>query len=272
MTNTNSSCTGNPENFDLEDSLLELECPIAPLYKIRSKMGETSWLIDKLFPENNITLISGAKGMYKTYFAWGLAVSVCIGDNFLGRRTKERRVLLIDRENPENVIKRRSYQLGAPEELYIWSSTINHNAPPPRMDNPRGLAHYLRLSKLNQPNPVFIFDTLSQFHSREENSNTEMQLVMQNFKMLRDSGATVILLHHCGLPLAGDRPLKSRGASAIEDQSDNCYIMHKTANRTVKLYCDKNRLEDVNTLTLKLEGYDGNLHWWDASVDNEEEF
>lgn len=70
---------------------------------------------------------------------------------------------------------------------------------------------------------LVIFDTLRRFHTGEENDNGEMSALIGQFeRLVKETGAAVLLLHHAGkntTDLKGNSLPNSRGASAITDNS-----------------------------------------------------
>jgi hypothetical protein len=64
---------------------------------------------------------------------------------------------------------------------------------------------------------VLIFDTLRASQSKDENASNEMGLIMNRLKELRDSGFTIILLHHT----AKNSDNVAKGSTAIVDLADH---------------------------------------------------
>jgi hypothetical protein len=85
----------------------------------------------------------------------------------------------------------------------------------------------LQESCLAYPLGLLVFDSLSCFHVKNENSNAEMRGVIQRFARLADKyGVAVILIHHEGKPgERGERPAEHapRGASSIRDCVDTSF-------------------------------------------------
>lgn len=71
---------------------------------------------------------------------------------------------------------------------------------------------------------LIVFDTLTRFHERDENSNAEMAAVIARFESIAlDTGAAVLILHHCNKTSMSEGTTAAsvaiRGAGAIRD---NC--------------------------------------------------
>jgi hypothetical protein len=75
--------------------------------------------------------------------------------------------------------------------------------------------------------PVIYIDPLNAFHSREENSATQMREVTNFVKQLRWAGATVVIIHHQGK--AGVEGPKSpfRGSSELSAACDIGFLVEK---------------------------------------------
>ncbi|HKQ58305.1 MAG TPA: AAA family ATPase [Candidatus Eisenbacteria bacterium] len=73
-----------------------------------------------------------------------------------------------------------------------------------------------------QGKQLLVIDSLSKIHGLDENSNNEMEYVVNFFQMLaRRTGIAVVLLHHWGKGNEGDGSIHSgRGASRIPDGAD----------------------------------------------------
>lgn len=79
------------------------------------------WLVDGLIPEAQICLLTGAFGSGKSMLALALAAAVSEGRAFLGRATTQRRVLILDRENPASTMAERLEIFGIDEsKVRIW--------------------------------------------------------------------------------------------------------------------------------------------------------
>jgi 5S rRNA maturation endonuclease (ribonuclease M5) len=137
---------GLPEHGDLQDWLkthtqedldrLIAEAPVAPeehappegekakspwqrIKSVREFLAEPErpfeGLAKDLLAPGAITILSAPKGLGKTQVALALAVALATGGIFRGERVKSVRVLLLDRDNPEPVLKQRLRNWGAIE-------------------------------------------------------------------------------------------------------------------------------------------------------------
>jgi hypothetical protein len=97
-------------------------------------------------------------------------------------------------------------------------------APEELLQRDGGLADWLTWKALGTPigMQLLVVDSLSKVHSLDENSNTEMEYMVNFFqKLARSTGIAVVLLHHWGKGNEGDGTVYSgRGASRVPDGAD----------------------------------------------------
>ncbi len=86
---------------------------------------KTNWLIHSFLAEASIQLVFGERGSFKSTLILAATKAVANGEEFLGLKTRRRRVLYLDFENPADVIKARNDDLGVGlpgnENLVVWN-------------------------------------------------------------------------------------------------------------------------------------------------------
>lgn len=216
------------------------------------------WIVEGLLPSNSVTLIAGEPGSYKTWLALSLAKSVSEGEPFLNRHTKRMKVYYIDRENPRELIINRLNMIGRAKDFIFWG--LWSNPEPPQL----GDISYLEIAK---EKPLIIFDTLLKFHQGDENSSRDMGIVSRHLTMLRDAGATVLVLHH-----KGKSPLNDyRGSSEIVGGVDIAYSLSKAKEEggILSLKGIKNRFISEPHLTIEVKSTEDTLTFDDISREKE---
>ena len=79
---------------------------------------DSSCTVSRIAAPGSITMVSGTRGLGKTNIGIALAVPWASGGTFLGEKLKPARVLLLNRDNPTRVIRRR---------LQAWGGAIAPN-------------------------------------------------------------------------------------------------------------------------------------------------
>ena len=190
-------------------------------FRVSQKAFEPqSSVVEGLIPENAITLLSGWRGAWKTWFALALSKAICRGSDFLGRRTEMMRVLYLNRDNPRKqfMTRLRTLDLTAGEPNFGLWNLRSETGPPPKLDTETEedkIDEYEEIVEKCSP-VMLIFDSLQRFHSGDENSTKDMAALFERFRRLTTLGATVSVLHNTGRK-ERERP---RGAVAIEDGTD----------------------------------------------------
>jgi hypothetical protein len=206
---------------------------------------KTKWLVDRLFAEDELILITGLPGSFKSFLAGHLAAAVSTGHDFLGRKTKRTRVLILDRDNPPHIIaeRREILKMSEGSHLKIWHYWGGD--PPPAIGDPR-LEELARKHRL-----LIIFDSFVRFHDADENMTRDMVGIMGELRKLVVAGATVIVLHHRP---KGDPKVKYRGSSDIHAAVDAAFsvsVNRETKPQTITLECFKHRAIQEFKMTLQ---------------------
>ena len=152
--------------------------------------GEIEWLVDGLIPKGGVTLLISDPGCGKTWLAHSLAKAASLGGQFLERQALRMPVLYLDRENPLALVRERLTILcGGPGVFNPWGTWCQEEPP---------LLGDSRLLNFAKQGSLIIFDSLIRFHDADENSASEMRVVMGHLRSLAAAGATVFALHHKG--------------------------------------------------------------------------
>lgn len=95
--------------------------------------GDIKFVVDGLILEGGLTMFSGPAGCGKTTLAAAIGGHVACGVPFAGRAVQQRPVLLLDRENPLQVVQERLYRLGMTDGpmLRWWGGWLQDEAPSP---------------------------------------------------------------------------------------------------------------------------------------------
>lgn len=158
------------------------------------------WVINYFVAEANIQLVFGERGSFKSTLFLAAAKAVAAGEEFLGMKTRRRRVLYLDYENPANIIKGRNddLQLNLPhnEDLVVWDRFRSH--PPPRPGDPILDSIVRDCIADTGYAPWIIFDSWSSLLKPGEGGEFTGQIapLYLEFRKLADLGATVTIIDH----------------------------------------------------------------------------
>lgn len=144
-------------------------------------------------------MLVGAPGAFKSTFSVLLGTAVSKGEEFLDRKTRKRRVLYLDNENPPDVLKARNknmnLEMEANRRLRLWS--MYDERPVPKLLDKK-LRLIVRKSVEEGRRVLIILDHWSSFLRAGDGGETTGQTsqLLQELKHLCALGATIILLHH----------------------------------------------------------------------------
>lgn len=167
---------------------------------LEKDIEQPSWLIQGLFPETGIVMISSQPKCSKTMFALNASINVSNGSNFLGRVTKQGRVAFLDEEDGEVEDKDRLQRQLWGEGLetadidFVIMQDLKFD-----LENPSEakLCKAAFESYLNERKPVMVVvNSLVRFMSQNENSAEHVRKVFQFLKHFKDK-TLIVLLHHC---------------------------------------------------------------------------
>lgn len=179
----------------------------------------------------------------KSYFALQVAMSVAIGRDIIGftsafKNAGPAKSIYFSSEDDEEELHSRLYSIAqhhqlTESEISLYEKNIflvdmtgkeNINILDAVFFEAL-LAVVAKIKKEDDVGPrLMIFDTLSQFHSADENLNKEMKPVINRFKrMAKELHSAVLYLHHnakqAGLNGDGKKQQSARGASCIIDDA-----------------------------------------------------
>ena len=211
------------------------------------------WLVAGLIPESELILITGLPASFKSFLVGALAAAVSEGRDFLGRKTKQTAVLLLDRDNPLHIITQRleTFNISEGDRFRVWGNWVGD--VPPTIGDPR-IEEIARNHHL-----LIIFDSFVRFHAADENSAKEMAVVMAELRKLVTAGATVVVIHHS--PKQNPKPSRNqkqkptyRGSSDIYAGIDVAFSLsvdRETNPPRLTLECFKQRAIEEFTITFR---------------------
>lgn len=215
-----------------------------------------SWIIKGILPRASLGVIYGDSGTGKTFFALDQAMSVALGKDWRGAKTKQGSVAYIVAEGATGFQDRVLAYCRA-HDVDRGSLPIRVlAAAPDMMDTKKESTHgVIALGKaLKELGPLSIIyvDTYARVMTAgNENEAKDTNLVVANCQLLhRLTGAIVVLIHHSGK----DGSRGARGSGALRAAADVEYFVSKaTARHTVKITKMKDG-EDGKEYCFRLNG------------------
>lgn len=191
---------------------------------------DVRYLITPEVPEGTVVALTGAAASGKSTVATAWVRDVI---------AQGRPALVLDRDNPEFVVRGRMRRLGLENgPLLRWFGGWTGEVPLP--DAPIVITWIEKQST----KPLVVIDSLIGFlDGADENSATDMRRFMSRARRLADLGAAVVILHHEG---KGERSRDYRGSTdfpAAIDQGFHCTNSGIDGHlERVRLRCFKSRL------------------------------
>jgi hypothetical protein len=216
------------------------------------KSNDIEWLVPAMIPLGGVTLITGESGCGKTWLAHAIAGAVAHGGQFMGHPMTPRRVVYLDRENPQCIVRKHLEELGIGDSpnLSIWGGW--NSVPPAGPDDTR-FEPFVKDFR-----PLLIFDPLIAFNPGEEQSSTDTRALMDHFRRLANWGATVIIIHHTGKAATSK---EYRGSSDFQASVDAAYTVEPTEKDgklyRLKLTCFKSRFAPKTDFGLEFHSGEG---------------
>jgi hypothetical protein len=209
----------------------------------------TPWMVENWLVRGHYTLISGTSGWMKSTLALWLAKRALLED-------PEQRVIYIDLENSDNLVRQRCDLLKIPpemgERLCYWNdgARIEQDSmrPPTVVFDPKFSA-----AQEDYPEALYIFDSLNRFlGARDENRSSDMASVSRFFRDVCRKGGTVLVIHqdskaHEGYDNAIRGSSEIRAATDIAVQIDD---FTPGENPFLSLRYPKNRFSPLGTFNL----------------------
>jgi hypothetical protein len=155
---------------------------------------EVVMVVEQTIAEGTVTVVTGEPGCGKSTGVSHMAYCVSRGIAFAGRRTIQRPVLFIDREDPISAVAPMHDRLGISEHeaFRVWG--MWQQSEPPEPDAQIVLDYIERCN----PKPIIVLNPLVAFWGGDENDAKQTRTFMNRLRKLAVMGATIIGIHHVG--------------------------------------------------------------------------
>lgn len=188
------------------------------------------YLIHELIPRPGMVLLLGEAGSGKSFLSLQLALAVAQGGIFFHSRAKQGKVLMIQTDMSELIVRERVKNLrkaGVDTRGPIY--TMHPEKQPVTIDLLKAEGFKCLAEAIAEADPVLIiFDVLRELHSADEDNSTEMKHVGDAIMELC-KGRSGFILHHTTKIRMGDelKPVNaSRGSSYLPGKVDAVWLLH----------------------------------------------
>jgi RecA-family ATPase len=201
---------------------------------------EIEWLIDGIMPRTTAGIMAGEPGIGKTWILMDLVLAIASGVSWLGKyKTKECKVLVVDEENAEVLIRQRyhsmKWQYEPKNKLDNIDFLVGKNVDITPLEHmKKGLQPSSDFTLLyntiaEHEYDLVVFDSLTRIHHADENDSARMSAVFGYVKrLMNDLGVSVLFTHHFNKS-RGHNNNRLRGSSDILAFPD--YVLRVESDR-----------------------------------------
>lgn len=214
------------------------------------KSEKLLWVVDKIIPNNALSLFFGPSGSTKTFGALSLGLSVATGLPWYGHEVKQGVVIYICGEGRAGINRR----------IRAWASYVGRDINQVPFYVSSGAADFSlessikavrdRVREFDVSPKLIIIDTLSRNTSGDENDSKEMASLVKSLDTLKDEfSSSVLLVHHTG-HTEKDR---ARGSSVLKGALDSEFRFEKKEG-IITVSCTKMKdADEITPLKFKLQ-------------------
>ena len=207
-------------------------------------LSDPKWVVDKVLPQEVLAQFYGASGTYKSFISLDMALCIATGTPWLGKHeVTKSKVVYVAGEGVRGYKKRLDSWL-TEKGMSLDDLGDNFRFLPEQLplNDHRDCKVFLQLLREyvdNEQLGLIVLDTQSRCtEGVDENSNTEMGLIVKELDgFKRKLKTTVMLVHHTGKTGPWDR-----GASAVKAALDTQFSLERTKNKMVSEFkCTKQK-------------------------------
>jgi hypothetical protein len=208
-----------------------------PAAELVQKATPVEWLVDSLLLHSGAAILGGAPKAGKSFLALDLCVAVASGTTGAGyfRVEAPRPVTLLCAEDPTAVLAQRLDALARSRSKTLNDLPIEVIVEPV-VRLPEALPR-LAATLLRSRPALLLLDPLIRLHRADENSATEMAVVLDGLRDLaRASHTAILLVHHARkAPSNGSPGAGLRGSSDLAAFGDSNLYLRRLADSTLEL-------------------------------------
>lgn len=222
--------------------------------ELASRTAPLAWIVEGLFLEAGAGILGGAPKSCKSFFALDLCVAVASGTACAGRFKPllPGPVVLLCAEDPHAVISSRLKALARSRQRELKDLPIEVIVEP-AVQLPVGLDRLAATLAAFKPR-LLLLDPLIRLHRADENSASEMSVILDGLRGLaRASKTAILLVHHARKAAAGNAGAGLRGSSDLHAFGDtNLYLRRLSQDSMLELRVEHRAAAAPEPVRLKL--------------------
>jgi len=231
------------------DDLLDKELP------------PVEYLVEDLLTTPGTAVLAGRKKIGKSWLSLQLSQCIASGSPFLGKTTRQGKVIHLSLEDGERRLKQRLEMQNATKGLPVIY--ISKFEP---LNTKAGFEALQELIKAQNPRLVVI-DTLASAKNRfldENEAGSTADLFNQLHELAITQNCVILVIAHHGKQSHGDVGFDIRGSSAISGATDTNLGLYKNTDGTFDLKAEG---RDIGEVDLRI-GFDAEVTWcWQCKGD-----
>lgn len=227
-----------PEDYKLvrDTELVAMEFP------------EESWLISNILYSEGFCFLYGAEGTGKSFIALSIAKAVATGTNWLDQFNvpEAQKVLVLDKENPLSMLKRRSEGLGSITDNIFYLMYPEKFSLADGKGGASEFAEALSLLVKKEDIKLIIIDSFVDLMVGNESSSGDTQVFFSALRTLFPQVAFLVL-HHENKPSQGlfrNDSQRLRGSSNINAQTFTMFRLEQMQNAHTDLTLKQTKARD----------------------------
>lgn len=210
--------SSTPEPIEQEQPAKPIFTPISELIKNRKSI---SWLIRDYLPLNSTCMVYGESGAGKSFLVLDMALSIAIGKQWAGQRTKQGAVFYVIGEG-QSGIKARCQAWAIHHQIslenvpfYCTESAVLLPDKSNLLALMNGIDHWFK--SIGKQPALIVFDTMARCFNGDENQAKDASAYIQAMDTIKQAFECCVLnVHHTGK----DKTKGGRGSSAFKGAWD----------------------------------------------------
>ncbi|MBB1515010.1 AAA family ATPase [Tessaracoccus sp. MC1679] len=210
------------------------------------------WLVPGVLTRGGLMTLYSPAGIGKSLLALEWSVNLALGGEIFGQKVPQKRVLYVDLENDQHLIRARLMSLGikSPDQAAVLDQQLIYSlyGDWPMLDTLQGGMALVKAVEAYGVDVVVIDTTQRVISGRENDSDTFRHLHAFTMRELKKRGVSIIRLDHAGK----DAERGTRGSSGKNDDVDLIYKLSHVGGERFRLTREKNRPGLSGEATLNL--------------------